>query len=53
MDYIKKNINLNTNFLHDMRVNFKPSLLTRILLDGTSKENSLPPLDAEHQKVVI
>lgn len=38
MDYIKKNINLNTNFLHDMRVNFKPSLLTRILLDGTSKE---------------
>ena len=34
METSKSNINLDTNFLRNLRLNFKPSLLTRIILDG-------------------
>ena len=35
-----RNINLDTNFLRNLRLNFKPSLLTRIILDGGAKTQS-------------
>lgn len=37
METSKSNINLDTNFLRNLRLNFKPSLLTRIILDGGAK----------------